>query len=347
MAFKTTHIFETRNYGRSIADDGWEKLDPEHIAVWKSALTLLGEREIRLPDFLLRIKADWTPILRQHEQHYEVMKRIKKGYKGEKEFASIVKGFPNRAAKVKFKTEIAETKKARSDLRHPIDYTIESYIHDCFLMLNLCAPGSCDFGRGTLSQTRLPEEIILSNVHFEIALLGSFRTHWPEIRTLALAQTVDWFYSVRGGIGQVPKNPMEKVLFALLHIAKIDTNPMMVIWLFYAFESLFQTRVGENFSSLVRRIILLLELDADQSKILRQHLRSLYDMRSAIIHGGFEIAHPMHNEMLHRRVDESYQRMSAATDYGLTVLVASVQNVISRRWKYPHFTEGISDTGIE
>jgi len=46
MKLKYTQIFETRSYGRSISDEGWEKIEPEHIAVWKSAIKLLSRRSL-------------------------------------------------------------------------------------------------------------------------------------------------------------------------------------------------------------------------------------------------------------------------------------------------------------
>lgn len=347
MTDGASHVFETRNYGRSITDDGWEKLEPEHIEIWQSALTLLNGREIRLPDRIVRIRTDWTPILRQHEKYYEVMKRLKQGHKGEAELRSILEGFPDRTAKIRFETDVTNLKETKSGRGDSAGNVIESFLHDCFLILNICAPGCCDFGRGTLFWGNRPTEIDLSNVHFEIALLGSFKKDWPKVRTLTLGQTIHWFESVRSGVAQIPKNPMEKTLFALLHIAKLDMNPMAVIWLFYAFESLFQTRVGENFSSLVQRIILLLELNDNERKILRRELRSLYSIRSAIVHGGFEVAHPMHDEVLDRSVDETYQKISDATDYGLTVLIAAIQNTILRGWRYPNFADSISGTSID
>ena len=46
MKLKYTQIFETRSYGRSISDEGWEKIEPEHIAVWKSPIKLLSRRSL-------------------------------------------------------------------------------------------------------------------------------------------------------------------------------------------------------------------------------------------------------------------------------------------------------------
>ena len=81
---------------------------------------------------------------------------------------------------------------------------------------------------------------------------------------------------------------------------------MVVIWLFYAFESMLQTRVGEDFSAIVNRIGLLLNADEEQARLIRRKMRALYDVRSAIVHGGFEVIHPMHDGSLDKRADDDF-----------------------------------------
>jgi hypothetical protein len=98
---------------------------------------------------------------------------------------------------------------------------------------------------------------------------------------------------------------------------------------------------------MIYRIITLLELDEKQSKILRSKLRTLYDIRSAIVHGGFEVSHPMHNEVLDRRIDENYERISGAAEYAITTLIAAIQNTIGRGWKFPSFVEKLHGVAIE
>jgi hypothetical protein len=205
--------------------------------------------------------------------------------------------------------------------------------------MNIAAPASCDFYRASLQGERLDREISLSNYHCEAALLASWGLDWLPLKTLDLPEVISWFRSVRTGPSQVAKNPMEKVLFALMHMAKSDMSVMTVIWLFYAFESLLQTRAGENFSSMVRRLSLLLETDKHNSKLIRDGMRELYDLRSAIVHGGFELSHPSHNEILDKRLDDNFAKIQKATDFGYALLLAAVQKSIENNWQYPRFVE--------
>ncbi|MCP4616272.1 MAG: hypothetical protein GY844_07525, partial [Bradyrhizobium sp.] len=244
--------FEVGSYGRSASDDGWEEIEPQHIDVWKSAVDLLGRRTLRLPNGVINVVADWRPILRKHERHYATMKRFYAELSNdEAEFLSISKGFPTRKAKIPISVEVNGGN--RLGKQHPNHLTAaaaSSYLHDVFLILNLCAPGCCDFYRGTLVTTDAKTDVSLSNIDFEFALLGSFEKNWPSIKRLPLDRTVRWFDAVRPNAHQIPQNAMEKVLFALLHLATLDVDPMRVIWLFYALESLLETKAGENFSAL-------------------------------------------------------------------------------------------------
>jgi hypothetical protein len=227
---------------------------------------------------------------------------------------------------------------ARSELRNSIN-VVESLIHDIFLMMNIAAPSCWDFYRASLVGGDRLVDISLSNFYFDAAIQFSLDGGWPPSRVLELDRVISWFDTIRQGASQVPQNRMEKVLFALLHISKTDTTPLVVIWLFYAFESLLQTRVGENVSMIVRRLCLLLEANQQQSELLRKRIRMLYDIRSAIVHGGFEVAHPMHNEVLDKRVEASFERLLDATIYGYAVLLASIQTMIERNWRFPCFEE--------
>jgi hypothetical protein len=59
---------------------------------------------------------------------------------------------------------------------------------------------------------------------------------------------------------------------------------MEVVWIFYAFESLLQTKAGENFSSIVRRLCLLLEADSTQSALVKKKVPSEMRLEFSVAH---------------------------------------------------------------
>ena len=119
----------------------------------------------------------------------------------------------------------------------------------------------------------------------------------------------------------------------------MQLSPTIVIWLFYALETLFDTKAGENFRILTERMQLLLSPNEKETKILRRNLRAMYDLRSSFVHGGLEIAHPMHNEALDRDVDEKYARISNVSEFGFGLVLNAVQAVIEKDWRWPQFKE--------
>ena len=212
--------------------------------------------------------------------------------------------------------------------------------------MNIAAPGCCDFYRASLLGGSIEPNVSLSSHMFESALHVFLTEAWPIIRFLDLHQVIEWYDVVRQGASQVPNNPMERALFALLHASKIDLSPMEIIWLFYPFESLLQTKVGESFSLIVRRLCLLLEANEPQSRLVRKRMRELYDIRSAIVHGGFEVTHPMHDEGVDGRARDSFMKILRAADYGYALLVAAIQKTIVNGWRFPRFDEVIAGVPV-
>ena len=125
----------------------------------------------------------------------------------------------------------------------------------------------------------------------------------------------------------------------------MDGDTLAVVWIFYALESLLQTKVGENFSSIVRRLALLLGLAEQEISALRKQLRVLYDLRSKIVHGGFEVMHPMQNEVLDKRVQQRCGDLLDAGNYGHAILVSSIQKMVEKGWFQPRFDEVIFGEG--
>jgi hypothetical protein len=97
-------------------------------------------------------------------------------------------------------------------------------------------------------------------MNFELGILPSKSLKRPKIKFIPVDKVISWYDGVRVGAAQVPSSPTERAIFALLHLSKLDGEALSVIWFFYAIESLLQTKVGENFASIIRRLTLLLEL---------------------------------------------------------------------------------------
>lgn len=341
-SLETKHIFSVPNYGRSASDEAWERIEPQYISTWDDAVSLLSSWIVKLQKGTCSIQIDWSPIPRKHRKFVEVMEKLQKP-RGSENLNAILSEFPQEVAKIKIAAKTTQVG-THSKNAHIAEYSALSFLHDAFLILNLSAPGCCDFYRASLQTENTSSDISMSNFYFEISLLRSFDQDWPQLTMLRLDQTIPWFKTVRSNAEQIPQNPMEKALFALLHISRLEMTPIVVIWIFYALESLLQTKVGENFSSMINRLCLLLELNERQIKVLRKNFRALYDIRSSLVHGGFEVSHPLHNEQMDDRLNKNYDRWSDAAEYGCTLLIAAIQKSILLGWQYPVFVERLEGT---
>jgi len=216
-------------------------------------------------------------------------------------------------------------------------------MYDVFLALNIAHPGSCSFYKSTVTSNskKNPWELELSNYWFETFYLNGREDKWPKAKQLPLFVVHDWMKRVRADFAQVPNSQLEKVIFALWHICTSDVQPSTVIWIFYALETLFDTKAGENFRALRQRIGVLLSATENEDKLIGKQLRDLYNLRSSFVHGGLEVIHPLHSELLDPRVDGKYWRIARACEFGFAVLLRSLQEVVDRNLSELRYREEI------
>ncbi|WP_421860688.1 hypothetical protein [Parvibaculum sp.] len=216
---------------------------------------------------------------------------------------------------------------------------IQNFLYDFVLIMNLATPGCCNFYRAELRGGRLPSDVSLSNHYFEVTCFDGTDRRWPATTFVPLEDVVAWYSVIRCGISQVPASRLEKAVFALMHLVREDLSPSTIIWLFYALETLFDTRAGENFRVLRERIVKLLQLEPMREKQLSKRLRQLYDLRSSFVHGNLEVIHPLRGELFDPSFDKIYGELIDAADFGFALLVRSLQEIIKRRWREIEFSE--------
>jgi hypothetical protein len=200
-------------WGRSVTDNGWEFVEPAHIKLWKDAVEQLATLHVNTLDAQYIIEADWAQILRVHERSYAALKYLFSNKSAGSLDQRLKRArFPKRAVKSDITIRTNKKGKLRTHL-------VENFICDIFLIMNLTAPGSCDFHGASLSGERF-SEVSLSNYHFEMDLNIFLEKKWPISRILSLDNVLRWYRGIRDGVSQLPQNPMERVLFALLHLRR-------------------------------------------------------------------------------------------------------------------------------
>lgn len=354
MSTTSHYVFEVPTPGADIVDDDWERTIPAHIEALQAAPSLLNHRTIDFDKRRATFTLEWSQLIRSYQRHFSVMREIeafRQRPRGEKAYVDVLHKFPRKRPRITIELTLSG-RKSKDEGPHGYSAAVESFLHDVFLIMNIAAPGSCNFYLASLrskdeKHRKQLAEVSLSQFNFELALRNRRDGKWPAPKMLDVRQVVDWVFAVRRGVTQVPQSRMEKVLFALLHIAKTDVSPVVVVWLFYALETLFDTRPGENRRALLERAKLLLSPNERDAAVLGKNLRGLYEYRSKLVHGGLEIIHPMHHEGLDRRVWEKYLELAKVAEFGFALVLVSVQAIIEKGWREPRFAEVLSGECVE
>ena len=247
---ETVELVLLMHPSRSISDDHWEEIDALHIEVWRQVAALFSSYQYESDERVVRVKFDWTLVIRRLRETFRIMKRIHDPSIADK-YAAAMGKFPHRPVRVNCRVTVSRKKSTKLGSDHiALDYA-ESFLYDLFVILNLAAPGCCSFWRAVLrarnsDSCRLDQSLSLSEYSFDLAYLDSYEKKWPCAKLLDLEKVSTWYRSVRTGINQLPGNRAEKVLFGLMHISKTDLSIDTIIWFFYALETLYDTQPGRE-----------------------------------------------------------------------------------------------------
>jgi hypothetical protein len=151
---------------RSFGDDNWKETDTAYMETWKAAVSLFRERQITIEGVSHVVTIDWTPLLRCHQRHFQAMTYVSRDRSSNHDRLARAR-FPRRTSQipVTIKTDGKEKNSPRG--------VAESIIYDVFLMMNIAAPGCCNFYRAKLIGQGVPAEISLSSSEFELCVLPS------------------------------------------------------------------------------------------------------------------------------------------------------------------------------
>jgi hypothetical protein len=271
------------------------------------------------------INVDWAPVGRRMLRDAKIMASVRAGDPIVNDWYASV----SKPLRVKAHCTIGGTGPLGHFPWYP-GFFVEYFVHEVFLIANLACPGAASFFRLTIeqSESRLTWEPRLSAYDFDEWMIETQSGAHPGALVLDTRRTVAWLRQVIPGVTQKAETPTQRALYALYQLAKGEGYVDTVLWIFHGLESLLSTRVGENVSGLSRRITLVLQLNSKQEQFMKKQLRSLYDLRSSFVHGGFDTPHPMASELIDPRLDEHYEKFREPCRYGFSLLAALLQKMI-------------------
>ncbi|MEA2463692.1 MAG: hypothetical protein QOJ98_1439 [Acidobacteriota bacterium] len=179
---------------------------------------------------------------------------------------------------------------------------IELFFHEAFLLFNIAVPGSFSGVIAPSGGELRINELALDARVFEQAWAASLRGRTKRIEMLPLAEVVAWYDSLGIGIGQIAANPTTKVLFHLLHLARVpEGDPISIVRLAQSLEALGLTS------------------------------ETLFALRDAICDGSAPVIHPMFDDALDGRLEDESFDWTEAADGAAALIISAIQQRVRER----------------
>lgn len=286
--------------------------DEADIQLLSQAAKLLGERAYTCENGIVRVRADWSPLI--------AWRRF------------------DTARSANIDPDDEETWEARPPVDMPIQIVheraqrrerglrshLELFLHESFLMLNVAVPGSFG-GRMRWSLGRLRDRgVSLDARVFETAWATAATLDWPRLEPLPLAQVVAWYDALGIGTQQVATTSTARALFHLLYLARSEEeDATSLLRLALALEAVFDSRA----SFLAPRIESLLGRNGS----LDEELRRFFDDRDAVTLGTAAVAHPMYDDSLDTRAGDPSFDYTDTVDFASRLIVGALQQQVRSR----------------
>jgi Apea-like HEPN len=227
-----------------------------------------------------------------------------------------------------------------------IAYHIENLIFQFFLAMNIATPGSFNPFSRELQVNSHFEIYEYSSSCIESAWIESTDNGWPTISSIEISRVWNWIQSLNLGYRQIAQNRTERALFSILHLCKEDkVSPTQLIWISFALEALYDTPKAQINKTLIERISLVLGIPDDIKRKYKKKINEFYDLRSRFVHGELDIATPLSNEILDDKCSEYQAIIIEYCDFGLSIILATLQKMIQNEWKTLHFEENYYGDG--
>lgn len=332
---KYSFLISVRSPGRQTEEE-WKIIGPQQADFWKSAIRRLSGRSYQHNGYDIEVKIDWAPLARRLIRDHKLLIPVRTYQPSKVDwFAKLDKPLYLAAT-----CSIVGDSDFDGYQWYP-GFFVEYFLYEIFMIVNLSCPGVAEFYNFEIQRTdqTQSQRLQLSAFYFDEWMVATLEGEGPVARIIKADEVIDWFRKVNPAVTQKAENSTQRAIYALYQICRSEGDISIILWLFNALESLLGTRVGENFSGLTRRAAILLELDEKEKRLLSKKLRELYDLRSAFVHGGYEVTHPLHSESIDPRLDDDYLRIIRLSSYGFGVLGALLQSMILRKIPIAVFEE--------
>jgi hypothetical protein len=326
-------VIDLGRIGRTNDHDQSDEIFIKEIELWGTLNERLNSKCYTHDGVSAEVCTDWSPVIEELKKQRSREKEFNKLLEEKGEAVWEIYRSDRKDPEAKFLVSI-QGKNEVSEYKWYPQFFVEKYLYDIFLIANLSLPGSCEFlnVRFISEREKEGERYLLSSFNFEEALYNQLDGVRPSPICLPVSSLIDWYDNLDTGIKQKAETSIEKAVFSLLHLCKSEVDEASVVWIFHALEAIYGTRVGEGFSNLINRLSILLQLDSKEKAKTKKKLRSMYDYRSSIVHGGYQVHHPLRNDVIDKRLNEDWLRTYELFQGGFNLVVLSIQTMIQNGW---------------
>ena len=340
-----THILTLKlgRISRTNEPEFWQYVDHVDMQAWDRARNILEKRRYTHSGCEVTVEVDWTSAYADIKTKAALNEEYHNLRSTGGDLTNFFNNYPTNANLTAISKITISGNNEFSDYDWYPAFFLEKYLYDFFCMMNLSTPGSCDFLNIKISSDKNndSDKLHLSSYNLEEALNRTMLGHGPAVKVIDLERVRDWYDKLNLDTKQKSDTPIEKTLFSLMHLCRIDGDISSILWIFHALESIYSTKVGESFSNLINRISSLLNLTKNETTKLKKRLRSLYDHRSSMIHGGYKVHHPMGYETIDPRLDDDISKNYELNQLGIALIISSIQALISNNWYGLKVTESL------
>ncbi|THU36100.1 hypothetical protein FAM09_22205 [Niastella caeni] len=228
------------------------------------------------------------------------------------------------------------------------EYFVIRFIEMMYITMNLAAPGTFNIFDATLKC--IEGESLLVN-GFGVSLSSNpfehfWETcgelnHWPKVSFMPLDKVVDWYKELNITLKAKATTNVERCLFSLINFGKDHApfSPPSLIWITHSLEALYDTPKEGVLNALRNRLFLFLGEPASHKNEYKKKINALYELRSQFVHGSMEVAREPFFENIDKDVEVYMRYLSDTCDFGIMLLVATLQKIIIEKGKELKFHE--------
>lgn len=214
----------------------------------------------------------------------------------------------------------------REDEYDFIGYHLNSLIQRLSLIIILSYQTSVDFLSGVIysdmNEFAGRTDFICNNIGYSYRHADLVK--WPTIKKISINETIGWFKKYSIHPNQISKNNLHRAINALTYIIsdlKEDTSSQL-FWIVLGIEAL----LAEGNKDILNQIKVKSSLVLGQPQEYKKKLNKLYDYRSRLIHGDFDIFPKFHSDYV-AFSKEYYEYVEFAT----SILLALIKELIHKQ----------------